>query len=343
MSNNSAQLLQFKSYAPLNRLPGEDLLALSEHAVIERKAPGATLFSLGDRDCHTYFLLAGQISLIDAHGQATSMHAGEAQSHQPVCPGHPRRATALSTSCVTLLTIDNNALQQSFSIRGISLEDDLPGDSDIAGIIEGLPVPILKSLPPPYLSILKQRTKSFEAKAGTKIVNEGDLASHYHLIAEGHGHLTRRMDNNGHNSSTLIESGKGFGEGALIEGHPHRHTLTLLEDSLILKVGKGAFLTLMVRPNLHWLNYQETQELREQTNATLLDVRSHRAFQMKHLPGSTNIPLQMLSQAAPILDSRRPYIICCESPQRSMTASFILAQHGISSQILQGAVRTYCQ
>jgi len=348
MSVSTALLHNFRCFTPLNRLDNEQLSNLSTHAVVERKPPGVTLFKAGDVDRKTMFLLSGQISLISRDGTRSNLHAGGPTAFMPIDPATPRTATAMAITSVTTLSLSNEYLQQALSSTSIPLDETPSEPEDIPArfnneVIKSLGAPILERLPEPYLAILENRARPICVKAGSQAVREGDSPHHYHLIAEGSCSISRYQGRSGQDVSLgTRQAGDGFGERSLIEGIRHKNTVTMLEDSLLLRINKGEFLSLLVRPYLNWLTLPEVVALQEAEAAILLDVRSNRAFQQHHLEGSTNMPLNMLGQTAGILDNSRPYIICCDSPKRAMTASFILAEHGIATRILEGGVRAYC-
>lgn len=64
--------------------------------------------------------------------------------------------------------------------------------------------------------------------------------------------------------------------------------------------------------------------------AIVLDVRTEAEFKMGHIPGSTNIPLQILSSKIEYIKKlNTPIIACCRSGMRSGNAAQILAQNEI--------------
>jgi len=350
MTVSTALLHNFRCFTPLNRLDNEQLSDLLTHATVERNPPGVALFKAGDHDHKTIYLLSGQVSMIARDGARTRVHAGDVTAYRPLDASAPRTATAVAITSVTTLSLSNDYLHEALSSSCITDEkpepeaesEDVPARFN-GEVIRNLEAPILDHLPEPYLAILKNRARPVCVKAGAQAIREGDSPNHYHLIAEGSCSVTRQLGGSRKNVRLGVrQPGDGFGERSIIEGVRHRNTITMLEDSLLLRINKGEFLALLVRPYLHWMTLDEAMEFQDLESAVLLDVRSNRAFQQHHLEGSTNMPLNMLSQTASILDNSRPYVICCDSPKRAMTASFILAEHGISTRILEGGVRAYC-
>jgi rhodanese-related sulfurtransferase len=62
--------------------------------------------------------------------------------------------------------------------------------------------------------------------------------------------------------------------------------------------------------------------------AQILDVRTKAEFDSGNIPGSKNIPLQILGNQLNKLDKNKPVITCCASGMRSATAKGILKSNG---------------
>jgi phage shock protein E len=63
--------------------------------------------------------------------------------------------------------------------------------------------------------------------------------------------------------------------------------------------------------------------------AQLIDVRTPEEFQMGHVEGTKNIPLQTFDKECQfILDSDKPVVLCCQSGMRSEQATRYLHQLG---------------
>jgi rhodanese-related sulfurtransferase len=62
--------------------------------------------------------------------------------------------------------------------------------------------------------------------------------------------------------------------------------------------------------------------------AQIIDVRTKAEFDSGNIPGSKNIPLQVLGTQLAKLDKNKPVITCCASGMRSATAKGILKSNG---------------
>lgn len=64
---------------------------------------------------------------------------------------------------------------------------------------------------------------------------------------------------------------------------------------------------------------------------TIIDVRTPAEFNLGHVQGSTNIPLNEIpSRINEVKALPQPIVLCCASGMRSGQATQFLLQHGIS-------------
>lgn len=79
------------------------------------------------------------------------------------------------------------------------------------------------------------------------------------------------------------------------------------------------------------VNYAELVK----NGAHIIDVRTPGEYQGGHIPGSKNIPLQVLSSKMATLPKNQPIITCCASGMRSASAKSLLTQNGFT-QVYNG-------
>ena len=98
------------------------------------------------------------------------------------------------------------------------------------------------------------------------------------------------------------------------------------------------FFDFLKRPDIH----QGLQECRSDPAALLLDVRSAREFREGHIPGSINLPLEILHSAPSVLkDHDVPLYVYCYSGARSAQAARILAGMGYARVKNIGGIASY--
>lgn len=82
----------------------------------------------------------------------------------------------------------------------------------------------------------------------------------------------------------------------------------------------------------NFLTSNKTDKIKDfkSRGAVIIDVRTKGEFNQGAIPGSKNIPLQVLnSQISSIKKLNKPVIVCCASGMRSGSASSILSSQGI--------------
>ena len=318
---------------PLNRLTPTLLDEALAHASIERHPPGHRLFMQNARDDRTLFLLSGQVALCRDDGTSITLKADSSEASQPVDDASPRRYTALASTSVTLLSLDAGFLRDL-----LARSDNMSRDKDTL-VNAALTAPLFSRLPKPHLQVLKKRLVHQEANAGEVIVREGAPGEYYYLITAGACRVSRRRRKGGAPvTQHELAPGEGFGEGALITGKAYDSTITMIEKGALLRLSRGEFLTLLVRPFIKWVPFKQAMAQHGE-GAILVDIRSAGAFQKRHLPGSINIPLATLHHCAPLLNRARTYILCGDAGRRAASAAFLLAWQGMDTLILDREVR----
>lgn len=80
--------------------------------------------------------------------------------------------------------------------------------------------------------------------------------------------------------------------------------------------------------------------LSDDNNITLLDVRTKREYEDRHLKNAINIPVQTLSSSLNRLQEakNKPIIVYCRSGSRSIKASRILEKNGFIPLNVEGGI-----
>lgn len=81
------------------------------------------------------------------------------------------------------------------------------------------------------------------------------------------------------------------------------------------------------------------KELLKNPSTLLVDVRGPLEYELEHLPGARNIPLEEIADNLDEFKSfENPVILYCRSGNRSGIAVNILKQHGISQVFNGGSI-----
>lgn len=74
---------------------------------------------------------------------------------------------------------------------------------------------------------------------------------------------------------------------------------------------------------------------------TIVDVREVFEYDMRHIPGSINIPLSQLEDAPKSLKKEIPYFLMCQSGSRSAMAGESLGRQGYDVTNVLGGMRSW--
>ncbi len=105
---DSASLRQL---VPMAELSPDALDEVRRKAGVRELAEGAELFVADQDDQQVYYLLQGQVQVVEVDGQATEVRAGTEESRHPLAPGRPRRATAVARSRIRCLCLDADLME----------------------------------------------------------------------------------------------------------------------------------------------------------------------------------------------------------------------------------------
>ena len=84
------------------------------------------------------------------------------------------------------------------------------------------------------------------------------------------------------------------------------------------------------------------REYREMDGAVLLDVRTVQEYRVGHIPGSKNVPLQVIDNIRNIVKNKNtPLYVYCQSGSRSRQAADLLGALGYGNVKNIGGISAY--
>ncbi|MEF2953772.1 MAG: rhodanese-like domain-containing protein [Blautia sp.] len=86
---------------------------------------------------------------------------------------------------------------------------------------------------------------------------------------------------------------------------------------------------------------QELIAFHNTKDGVLLDVRTPQEYKEGHIPGSQNVPLQSLSQAASVAQPQTPLFVYCHSGVRSRQAVALLQEMNFTNVKNIGGIASY--
>ncbi|MCR4346585.1 MAG: cyclic nucleotide-binding domain-containing protein [Sulfuricaulis sp.] len=330
-----------KTLIPINSLTPENFRELAAEAVIENVTAGSQLFKQGDRDNQSIFLLSGEVALSTTDTtDSRNVVAGTDEARYALAQLKPRQYTGTAKTPVTVAWVDSATLDRLLTwdqTTGYEVTE-FDGSQDPEWMIRMLRSETFQKLPPSNINALFARFEPVEVKANQVIIRQGDAGDFYYIIKTGKANVSRKAEKDGKVSVVgQLSEGDGFGEEALLSGAPRNATVVMAAEGILMRLARKDFDGLMREPLVKWVTLDQAKTLAQQ-GAGLLDVRTEDEFRNGTVKGSINLPLTMLRRKAAELDSRRHYVVLCQTGSRSCAAAFLLSQRGFEVSVLRGGL-----
>jgi len=326
---------------PLNSLTESRYQEITSSLTIEDITAGSHLFSEGDRDNRSVYLLDGVVNFTDSSGKVTGViSAGTDQARSPLANQQPRLITARAATKAVIACIDSTLLDVM-----LTLDQSTEGKSKLSGtgasevwITRMLQSEALIKLTPSDIQRLLQKLESVNVKAGDVIIRQGDEGDYFYIIREGKCAVTRLASGGGWDIPLAeLCPGDCFGEEALVSDVKRNATISMVADGTLMRLSKKDFVALLKKNLVHYIDYEQaTAAVKE--GGIWLDVRLADEYSTHSLDNSINAPLFMIRDRAPGLDPEKKYIICCDTGRRSAAAAFLLSQRGLDVCVLEGGM-----
>ncbi|KJH81598.1 cyclic nucleotide-binding domain-containing protein [Pseudomonas sp. KSR10] len=326
---------QIRSLTPLNALSPRQLQSLRDQLIPRPLLANQWLFDGETELGSSYFLLTGSLSMQGADGVAWRMFAGSPESCHVFSAGSRLiQVQALEDSSV--LVVDSALLDRSLawhqSHSDLLLQLATTGELT-EWLEELLENPLFAKVPAENVRSMLGKLEAIELPAGHVLLHEGDAGDCCYFLKSGRAEVMIGFDSD---EQVVAELGVGacVGEEALLTESPRNATVTLLEESCVLRLARQDFIALLKAPVVAELGLAQANELVAQ-GAQWLDVRLLDEYQRGHALQALNMPLHLLRLKARLLKQDRVYLCYCDSGKRSASAVFLLTQLGFTAYPLR--------
>jgi CRP-like cAMP-binding protein len=338
----SVQLL--RKFAPLEGMKRENLAALVRKVSVRTLSAGRALFSEGDSDKRTLWLVAGMLEVSQAGRNVGVLRGGAPETRNALDPHTPRRCTMRAVDEVSYLAIDSDLLDvmitwdQTGSYEVGELQAQLQNVGSEDWMTTLLQTNAFQRIPPVNIQAIFQRLQRTPCRAGEVVIKQGEEGDYFYIIVQGKCAVTREtpMSRDG---IKLAELGVGdtFGEEALIAEAKRNATVTMTTDGVLMRLNKQDFRELMNQPLLQWVSPEQAREI-VAGGGRWLDVRLPSEFQNLAIEGALNVPLYLIRLKLTTLDRKTPFVVYCDTGRRSSAAAYILVERGFDAYVLRGGV-----
>lgn len=324
-----------EQFVPMSALSQQSMDELGKCLEVLKYTSGQTLFKKGDNDKWLYYLLEGQVSLVDEGRAPLLIDAADEDSRYALARLKPRRYTGVANSTVKVLRVEEAVLDRFVTMdQATGFEvTEFEGD-DPEWMFTVLTLPAFQKLPPANTNAMFGRFVRVEVKAGDVVIRQGEPGDNYYLIREGKAEVSRVEADGQPAMLATLGKGDGFGEEALVSGMPRNATVTMRSDGVLMRMAQTDFNELLRAPMVKWVTPSQVKQMAAE-GAGLIDVRLEDEFKTGTLRGALNIPLAQLRGKTEALDAKRKYIVFCQSGQRSASAAFLLEQRGFEVYVLK--------
>lgn len=335
-----------QQFSPMDGMKRQNLSALAKKTSIRELESGMTLFSVGDTQKRTLFLVDGSVELTDTNGTSTVISAGSPEAHFALSPQLPRAHTAKALEEIQYISIDTDLLDVmltwdqtgAYEVSELAAADADDGEQDWMTTL--LQTRAFQRIPPANIQAIFMRMQQVNLQEGEVVIKQGDDGDFFYAITRGSCSVVRETPLN-KEGIRLAELGVGdtFGEEALISDSKRNATVTMLTEGSVMRLAKEDFTTLLNEPMLDWVDYAEAKSL-VGDGAKWLDVRLPSEFESFHEPDAINIPLYFIRLKLSALDPDVTYVLCCDTGRRSSAGAFILNERGFNTRVLRGGLNT---
>ncbi|UXI69164.1 cyclic nucleotide-binding domain-containing protein [Tahibacter amnicola] len=338
MSVNTTDLA--KLY-PLDSLRPENLEQLAREAASEEFGKGAVLFTAGETDEQTIFVLAGRIRGDYPDGKIKETDAATLQGRYALGDMQPRRFTATVTSIsATIVRLDRRYMEKIICWDQLSRAENFkhydPAPEANRWVFRLLQSRVMHKLPTAGIERMFQRFEQVDVRAGEVIVREGEEADYFYVIKDGAASVSKSLET-GDSVVAYLVRGDSFGEDALLANTVRNATVTMIKDGKLMRLAKRGFDEVMKPPAVDWLTPGKASIMARQ-GAVVLDVRMPEEFQQRAIKGAINTPLYTFRETVAEFDRGKKYVIYCNTGERSAAAAFIMSKMGFDAYALQGGI-----
>ncbi|NOY63299.1 MAG: cyclic nucleotide-binding domain-containing protein [Gammaproteobacteria bacterium] len=336
--NRLADEKLLRSFSSMKSLSQAQIDELVSNSTISILPAGEVLFEIGDQDNRGVFLVSGDVLMRAPNFPAMTVQAGSDPASTALAHHQPRQVSAYAKTDIEILTIDAELLDVvlSWTQKAVCEVPETQPSTQEEWTDSLWQSTVFSSLPQKKRYALRSAIEEVPAKKGQVIITQGEVHDCYYILKAGRCKVSKRVPGGGESIVAELNVGQGFGEEALITGGGRNASVTMLEDGVLLRLGKKDFITHLLDPLLNYISVRTFKE--RNPNTVVLDVRTPNEFSTGAIRGSISVPLPVLRLKANRLNKRHSYIVCCDNGKRSVVAAFVLKQYGLKVSVLGGGL-----
>jgi len=219
-------------------LPRPALFAIASHLREHSVETGATVVTADEVGDRFYLVRSGRLQVLARDGQVRgTILAGEGFGEMALLDRRPRGATVQALEPCVLWSLDRGHFERWVRDR-YEIAARIRSSADERANLAALP--FFRGLDPLELDRIAARLVTRRVPAGQVVFSEGDEGDRYYIVRDGRAEVRIAGD-----VVRQLGQGDGFGDLALLFGHPRSATVTALTDLVLAGLGREDFLRLV--------------------------------------------------------------------------------------------------
>ncbi len=334
------QLSTLSKLYPLESLQEPHLKLMVEEGQLRDLARGDLVFEEGANDGETVFLLSGRLQGSYSDGREREIDANSGRSRYAVGDFQPRRFTATVASArARVVAFDRNLLEKMVTWDQISRTPQFSfgGARDCAKwVFRMLKSRALLRLPAGNVQRMFERFSPVDVMPLQEVIREGDDGDFFYVIKDGEFEVIK-SDNGKSSVVATLGPGDSFGEDALISNQKRNATVKAKSAGTLMRLSKQDFSELLRHPVVNYITPGQVSALMG-LGAGLVDVRMEEEHAQRYISGDFSAPLYRLREEMQGRPNDLPYIVYCDTGERSASAAFVLNKMGFKVYALRGGM-----
>ena len=336
---------ELKRFIPFDSMTQEALLRLLNQIQLLQLKSGENLFTRGDNDPYSVFLLQGTVLLTSSDEQSQVVSAKSRPAHYALSALKPRQYTGLAKSKVSIIRVETELVEKIISWDQVAWEStdgievtEIDSESDKSWVRYLFDTKAFLHLPTSNIETLFTTLEAVPVPAGHQIIKQGERGDYYYIIKQGEARVSRSAENRQEVTIATLKKGASFGEEALVSGQPRNANITMKTDSVLMRLTPKDFNRLLKAPLVKSVSLEDASDWLN-NNTILIDTRFENEYRNNgRIKGSINMPLHMLRLKYRMLSPDKRYILYCDTGQRSASAAFLLGERGFDAYVLEGGL-----
>ncbi|WP_075185573.1 cyclic nucleotide-binding domain-containing protein [Teredinibacter haidensis] len=335
-----------KNFIPFNGLEDDYLKEALEKIEVQEYGKGQMLFKRGRAVSSKFYLLDGQVDLINSAFYVSTVLGQSATANNTLNPDSPTLCSAVAKSpTVRVFSIDAESLDRITAWSQSAVADNFDdfeystGEFEVEELGEEggdwmaalLQAPLFSKVPLTQVQELFLRFEDVSLKKGEAVIKEGERGDYFYVLVSGSARVHNRSDS----VDLVIHPGQFFGEESLLGDTPRNASVEMLSSGRLKRLNAENFNALLKAPVVRYVEDQSLEKLDKPYK--LLDVKMPMEYRIHHMPGAINIPLSRLRSSLSELGRTNIYIVPDDAGSRADIAAHLLCQAGFDALILKNA------